>query len=75
MTTVASTATYTHYFEGTQKVFPCRCGQTHRGDYAEEDYTHHTCFHTSALFKLPLIDGVPEQVVCMECGNLWDVET
>ena len=33
------------YIEDGEQVYPCRCGETHRGPYALYDYGHHTCFH------------------------------
>ena len=52
----------TTYFEGDEEVWPCRCGKTHRGDYAFEDWNHHTCFHG----PMWLIED--DQVVCSQCG-------
>ena len=49
--------------------FPCRCGQIHQGDYAQEDYAHHECLHEETLIQL-----AEDQVVCPACGASWQVE-
>lgn len=61
------TDTYTSYFEAGQQVYPCRCGKTHRGDYAYEDWNHHTCFHG----PMWLIEE--DQIICSQCGASWQV--
>lgn len=55
------------YFEAGQEVYPCRCGETHRGDYAVEDFLHHNCYHDEFL---RIGDG---QVVCTDCGKVSDL--
>ena len=55
---------YTLHFDGAERVYPCRCGQTHCGDYAFEDWNHHDCFHESELILL-----CDEQAICGECGK------
>mgnify|MGYP001569414341 CR=1 FL=1 len=53
--------------------YPCRCGETHAGDYAIEDWNHHNCDHREWLL-LPLPDQLPFRdtdecfAVCEECG-------
>jgi hypothetical protein len=58
-------------YEDGQRVYPCRCGETHRGDYAIYEYGWHNCFHTSDL--LPVADD-PTYVMCPECGQTWTVD-
>jgi len=65
------TTTYTRYFEEEQEVFPCRCGETHRGDYAFYDSGHHECFHDGVLWWL---DEAIKHVMCSLCGNTWVIE-
>lgn len=50
-------------------IFPCRCGQTHTGDYALYDYMHHMCFHDAPLWDLG--DG---HFCCADCGKDFFVE-
>ena len=51
-----------------EEVYPCPCGETHRGPYAIYDYGHHTCAHG----PLWLAD---EGALCSQCGaGFWDVE-
>lgn len=63
---------YTMYFENGEEVFPCRCGETHRG---ADVYTfgHHNCFHNTPLMKMQKIDGI-EQAICPDCGELFELE-
>ncbi len=64
---------YTRYFENEQEVFPCRCGETHRGDYAAYDYGHHNCFHDAGLLPMDPLRGVEPQVICVECGKVFGI--
>ncbi len=64
------TTNYTTFFnEQGEQVFPCRCGETHEGFYACEDYLRHECLH-----KTDLIDMEHGLVICMDCGNTWRVK-
>jgi hypothetical protein len=57
----------TIYIENGRRVYPCRCGQTHRGDYAAEDWNHHNCFHTARLW--PVSEELdPGHLICSACG-------
>ena len=75
--TKTNTNNITSYFkvqEGeTEQVFPCRCGGTHRGGYALEDWLHHNCFHKE-LITLPGIDdeGIMT-ALCIDCGEVFDI--
>jgi hypothetical protein len=51
------------------QVYPCRCGETHRGEYAVYDYGHHNCFHDKPLLRL----DETGDVMCPECGKAWQV--
>jgi len=59
----------TIFVEGNKPVFPCRCGQTHRGDYACEDMMKHECLHNCALIRLTADVGY-----CPLCGTSWLVK-
>jgi hypothetical protein len=56
------------------RIFPCPCGQKHRGDYAEETFIQHSCFHETELTFMPdgTGSGVPPMVVC-SCGKTWNL--
>lgn len=59
----------TQVFESTgEQVYPCRCGETHRGDYALYTFGHHNCFHDAPL--MPLDFG---ELVCVDCGKVFQV--
>lgn len=64
------TSSATVYFENEQQVYPCRCGQVHRGDYALYEYGHHECFHRCELVTIDR-----GYVMCPECGQTWNVDT
>jgi len=66
VTVDTGTNTCISYFENGERVYPCRCGETHRGDYACEDWNHHNCFHDT-----PLLLIADDQAVCGECGKSW----
>ncbi len=70
MTVSAST---TIFIEDGEQVYPCRCGETHRGDYGLYDHAHHNCFHDADLVDIgsPDIDGY---LMCPECGKVFNVE-
>ena len=71
----------TAHYEHNQRVYPCRCGNIHDGDYAAEDYAHHNCFHDCELVKMPKVGDLPdkpwqagvEQVDCPDCGKIWEI--
>jgi hypothetical protein len=64
ITTSASNTTV--YLENGKKVYPCPCGETHRGDYAFYDWMHHTCGHGDELWDLS-DDGLG--ILCSQCGG------
>lgn len=49
----------------TERIFPCRCGETHNGEYAAEIYEHHNCFHHILLVL------AKEQAICQDCGETF----
>lgn len=60
-----------HFDAKGNEVFPCRCGQTHGGDYAFEDWAHHNCFHEAPLNPL----AETGDLLCPECGEVFNVST
>jgi len=65
----ASSCNQTFYFEDGRQVYHCRCGETHRGDYAAEDWNHHNCFHEDSLSKI-----ADDQCMCIDCGLTFTIE-
>lgn len=53
-----------------QKEFPCRCGDTHDGDYALYDWMHHNCFHDQGWWHLG-----SGQLICVDCGAVSWLDT
>lgn len=70
--TATSTATWAALEDGEQ-VYPCRCGETHTGEFGLHNYMHHNCFH-----KAPLVDVGAEvgisMIACPLCGQTWEVK-
>ncbi len=65
---------YTVWIEDGQEVYPCPCGETHRGDYAFYDYSHHTCPHGDELWPMEFWAGVADagrgnEILCSQCGG------
>ena len=64
-------------YENGVRVFPCRCGRTHAGMYAAEEFAHHNCFHASPLSWLVGPADTPKQVdwalVCPDCGEVFEI--
>lgn len=58
----------TTVIEDGKQVFPCRCGVTHRGDYAFEGWAHHDCLHDEPLSRLG-----DDQAMCVLCGEVFDI--
>lgn len=57
----------TIYIEDGEEVYPCLCGETHRGPYASYDYGHHTCPHGQELWSMDELGGFRD-VLCSQCG-------
>ena len=49
--------------------YPCRCGQTHTGSYAYEDWRHHNCFHEGPIWVIE-----DELGICSVCGKSFTLE-
>ena len=55
--------------ENGKVVYPCRCGVTHTGDYALEDYLHHECLHEEPLIHIATdATSGTIQMCCPVCG-------
>jgi len=71
----------TDYFvEDGERVYPCRCGETHRGQYAAEERRHHNCFHSEHIIILgPAAAPDEYQGCCITCGAtfiiVWEKPT
>ena len=59
--------------EDGKEVYPCRCGETHRGEYALHDYMHHNCLHDAPLVDIGSDIGI-SQLICPVCGKVWSVD-
>lgn len=64
-----SSPTPTIHIENGEQVYPCRCGQTHRGDYALYDWAHHNCFHREPLILIA--EDIPGYYMCPSCGEVF----
>ena len=62
-----------HLDEEGVVVYPCRCGETHTGDYAAENYCFHNCLHECNLEGCVLGDR-EVQAICPDCGMAWQVK-
>lgn len=69
--TESSSASSVAHFENGEQVFPCRCGVTHRGEYAAYDYGHHNCFHDAPLLFIESADPNEGDAMCPQCGKTW----
>ena len=68
-TIVTGSSSYTIHLENDQQVYPCRCGEIHRGEYAIYEYGHHACFHDSLLLLI-----ADDQAICPDCGKSFGWE-
>lgn len=68
--TTTATLGHVRWYDEEGPVYPCRCGETHRGPYAAYDYGHHECFHSPPLLLL----HDPDQALCPDCGRSWQIE-
>lgn len=55
------------------KEYPCRCGETHKGDYALYGWAHHNCFHNDPLHEIDP-ENVPGYLMCPACGKTFWVK-
>ena len=72
-TTGTATETATVTLEDGKEVYPCRCGETHRGEYAIHDYMHHNCFHDEPLLDIGSDIGI-SYWCCPICGKTWTTQ-
>lgn len=49
--------------------YPCRCGKVHEGDFAQERWRHHNCFHDEHLAQI-----ARNQAICIRCGKSFILE-
>ena len=63
------TSNHTIWIEDGEEVYPCRCGETHRGDYAPYDFAHHNC-EQGPMWLEGLDVGL---IMCSECGQSFEV--
>lgn len=59
--------------EGNERVYPCRCGAIHQGEYGAHDWAHHNCLHEDLLVGLGTCKD-SMQVVCPLCGESWIID-
>lgn len=71
MSSNASNSNMVAHFENGEQAYPCRCGETHRGEYAAYDYGHHNCFHDAILLFVESDDPDEGDVMCPLCGKTW----
>ena len=69
MIITTGTEATTIILEDGQQVYPCRCGETHKGDYGFDDYMHHNCFHDEPLVCLGI-----SYWICPVCGRTWTTQ-
>ena len=62
----------TQVFEDGERVFPCHCGETHRGPYAFENWMHHACLHERG-FVYYMKDIGFNDVMCDLCGATFPI--
>jgi len=51
------------------EVWPCRCGETHGGQYGWEDWLQHQCFH-----RTPLLVLSARHALCDDCGQTFRLD-
>ena len=59
---------YTTWLEDGRQVYPCNCGETHRGEHAICTFNEHNCFHENALTDM---DGY---FICLQCGRTFIIK-
>jgi hypothetical protein len=60
--------------EHGERVYPCRCGETHRGPQAWAAFGHHNCFHNSPLISMHRFSAEMDEnhYLCPDCGkDFW----
>ena len=74
MSVNASSTTETIHIAGGERIYPCRCGQIHRGTYGATDWNHHNCFHEQPLISMHALDPEMDEkhYICPTCGkDFW----
>lgn len=61
------------WLEDGERVYPCRCGETHQGEWAMYVYYHHNCLHEEDLVSLGTVVPGEIQAICPSCGQTWIV--
>lgn len=57
-----------------EQVYPCCCGETHRGPWGVYDHLHHNCRHRDidvVPFSLPVKDMDTLWLLCEDCGEVF----
>jgi len=49
------------------KSYPCKCGETHDGDYGIYTFMQHNCDHKAERWVIT--DDMPDYVMCSDCGE------
>lgn len=60
----------------SEQVFPCRCGETHRGEWGWVPYYEHQCLHQWPLYDLFQDDEeqLSPQWTCPGCAKYFSLE-
>jgi hypothetical protein len=53
----------------------CRCGEIHHGEYFQESWFHHNCFHHAELVWLGMDSDGSFDLMCMDCGETFNAES
>jgi hypothetical protein len=69
--TAATSSNEMIHIEDGERVYPCRCGETHRGPYGGIDFDHHNCLHEAPLFPVAGDEG---HFLCSCCGASFFTE-
>jgi hypothetical protein len=59
----------TRVFEDGEEVFPCTCGETHRGEHGVCTYMEHTCLHGEGIVRVHDDIGY-----CSQCGRSFEIK-
>jgi len=63
--TRTGTDSFTYHHDGGGRIYPCRCGEVHGGEYGFYDWVHHECDH-GTVWKHDEMEGVG---YCVDCGK------
>lgn len=59
-------------FDWDAQEHPCRCGETHTGEWAWSEWGRHNCNHNYVLIQHRDLPG--NSVDCPGCGESWEVK-